>query len=413
VSRKSRIAWLLVLGHAALSASAFAQSSDDTALATELFNAGRALMHDGNYAQACPKLAESARLDAKVGTLVRLGECEEKLGHLVPARAHWQQALNLARTTGDTRIGQVEEGVARIDKVVPKLVIVVASDATDVVVRLDGREMARATLGVAVPVEPGTHAVVASAEGKKTWSGSAETKADGAVTTMTVPPLQSESSGPPLPTPNAVEGGSPSHTPAPVNDTNGRQRIAGLVTGGVGLVAAGVGAVLGLEAISKNNDTNGSCVGDTCSATGVDARLAARTLANASTVSFLIGGAGVASGLALYFGAPRGLFSQRNVALGLGTLGLVTMGVGAGFAFYAKSKNDDSAGACQGLCMPDGSQARRDALSAADNATVAFVAGGALAAGGVVLWLAAPSGANIAVTPVVGAAPGLTVRAWW
>ena len=43
-------------------------------MATELFNAGRDLMTAGNFAAACPKLAESARLDVKVGTLGKLAE---------------------------------------------------------------------------------------------------------------------------------------------------------------------------------------------------------------------------------------------------------------------------------------------------------------------------------------------------
>lgn len=92
----------------------------DVALATELFNAGRDLMKDANYAAACPKLGESARLDPKVGTLARLAECEEGLGHVAVARSRWQQALNLAKTSGDPRTAHVEGELLRIDRVVPK-----------------------------------------------------------------------------------------------------------------------------------------------------------------------------------------------------------------------------------------------------------------------------------------------------
>jgi hypothetical protein len=55
--------------------------------AVEVFNAGKALEARGDYPAACQKFAESARLDARVGTFARLAQCEEKLGLAVHARS--------------------------------------------------------------------------------------------------------------------------------------------------------------------------------------------------------------------------------------------------------------------------------------------------------------------------------------
>ena len=74
--------------------------ADDEAVATQLFNAGRDLMKQGDYASACPKLAESARLKPTVGALARLAACEEHEKRLVSAYTRWQQALNVAALGG-------------------------------------------------------------------------------------------------------------------------------------------------------------------------------------------------------------------------------------------------------------------------------------------------------------------------
>jgi hypothetical protein len=175
----------------------------------------------------------------------------------------------------------------------------------------------------------------------------------------------------------------------------------------VGIASAAVGAVLGLSAISKNNQisndkaANGHCNGNQCDPAGADMRSSARTLANAATASLFIGGAGLASGLALYLGSPHGdekpgLLSQKNVGIGLVALGAVTAGVGAA---YAVQSGDSSI--------------QRDVRSEGDTATVAFIAGGACVLGGAVLWLSAGSTANIEVVPQAVGARGLSVRARW
>jgi hypothetical protein len=110
----------------------------------------------------------------------------------------------------------------------------------------------------------------------------------------------------------------------------------------------------------------------------------------------------------------EGSSTRRWIALGVGGLGIVGIGVGSVLGFVAISKRDQSnKGTDQGLCdastnkcFAAGRALRNDAESAATGSTIAFVAGGIALAAGAVLYLTAakgPSGATksgITISPV-------------
>jgi hypothetical protein len=87
---------------------------------------------------------------------------------------------------------------------------------------------------------------------------------------------------------------------------------------------------------------------------------------------------------------------QRGLGIGAGVVGLVGLGLGSAFGLLAKTKLDESnaAGQCNAndQCPPSGLSLRRTAEHEGTASTVAFAAGGALFAGGLVLYLSAPRG---------------------
>jgi len=92
---------------------------------------------------------------------------------------------------------------------------------------------------------------------------------------------------------------------------------------------------------------------------------------------------------------PEAGGTQRVVAWVLGGTG-VALGIGAGvLAVLAAGKNDDSKADCDPVdpnrCNPRGVSAREDAQSLATAATVTGLLGGLSLAGGVVLYVSAPS----------------------
>lgn len=85
--------------------------------------------------------------------------------------------------------------------------------------------------------------------------------------------------------------------------------------------------------------------------------------------------------------------TQRTVALIVGGLGVVGLGVAGYFTLSASSTFDDSDGECgpAGNCTSQGVTLRDDAQGEALVATVASIAGGVAVATAAVLWFTAPS----------------------
>src|SRR3954468_23197031 len=83
-------------------AHADAGGSDPTA-AIQLYDAAIKLTKTGDYAGACPKFAESERLDPQLGTLLHLADCFEKVGKTASAWARWKDAIDVATKTSDAR----------------------------------------------------------------------------------------------------------------------------------------------------------------------------------------------------------------------------------------------------------------------------------------------------------------------
>ena len=76
--------WTLLLFSWTISARAVAETSD-TAMAEALFQAGRACLERDRVEEACAKFSESQRLEPKLGTLLNLATCHEKLGKTASA----------------------------------------------------------------------------------------------------------------------------------------------------------------------------------------------------------------------------------------------------------------------------------------------------------------------------------------
>jgi len=113
--------------------------------------------------------------------------------------------------------------------------------------------------------------------------------------------------------------------------------------------------------------------------------------------------------------------TQRVIAIVVGSVGVVALGVGTVFALGAKSKYNDSLDECRvtnkDLCTSDGVSKREDARSAGNIATAGFLVGAGALVGAGILWFTAPSterGMALQVAPSVGTqGAGAMLRGRW
>jgi hypothetical protein len=286
-------------------------TDQEVALALRLFDEGRALLTAGKVAEACAKLEESRRLDPLPGTVLNLAVCHEKQGLAASAVAEFRSARAMAeRDHRNDRVALADEHLRSLEGHVSNLVIVVApgADLPDLTIRCDGSAVGRAAWGTRIPVDPGDHAIEATAPNKKPWSGAAKVSPDGDIQTVTVTALEDAAPHPaPVPVPPRPESPTPAQAHAPSRAVRSSEhqglstrRTIALVSAGVGLAGVGIGSYFGLVAFQKHGEAHGvSCTALPCDSSVIGQ---AASAAVASTVSFAAGLAGLALGAFLWFG---------------------------------------------------------------------------------------------------------------
>jgi hypothetical protein len=299
---------------------AIAQSSSpDVKAADALFASAKAAMERGDFATACPRFAESQRLDPATGTILNMGECEARAGRLAVALAHFQMA-RAALPAGDFRIPFADQKIAGLLKQVPRLVIKAPAGDYLHVLR-DGVEVPAASIGKPVPVDPGAHVCTLRMAGH-------------ADTVVEVPLAQGEERVVEL-APGAVEPAQhPPTTAAPpppsaaLASDGKTQRTLGLALGAGGALALAVGTVFGLVAKSTYDSALQHCPSGpaTCEPEGTSGGERAHSQASAATVSFVAAGVLLGLGATVYFTAPRSavragvtpIAGPKSAGLGIG-----------------------------------------------------------------------------------------------
>lgn len=259
----------------------------ERAAAEVLFEAGRVAMDAGDFDTACQKFEASLELDPAPGTLMNLGNCEEKRGRVASA---WERYVAAQRelTEADRRYAFVQTKIAELDPKVPRLTIVLADEAPEATeVRRDATNLT-GSLGVPLPLDPGTYAIEALAEGHEPRTFEVELEL-GESRELEVAPGEPLSAGP------GPEDGEP-HRFGPLT-----QRQWGYVVGGVGVVGVATALTAGGFAYREARTMDDHCDPQTrlCDAVGMDARETGGTLARVADIAGVVGVLGVGAGLAL------------------------------------------------------------------------------------------------------------------
>ncbi len=274
----------------------------DEAAAEALFLEAKKLAAEGKLGEACPKFAESNRLDRGAGTLIHLADCYEKNHQTASAWATFRDAASAAQGLRRTDWEKLATSrAAALEPKLARLTIKVVEPAEGIAVTRDGAPTSPASWSVAIPVDVGNHVVVASAPGRKAFKATVTVRADGDRSELVVPKLEPGATG--------ATGGvatTPAGSESDSGSSGSSQRTIGFVVGGIGIAVGAVGAVTGLIAMGKNNDSKTACPNDgpCASSAAVDASSSARTFGTVSTIGFIAGGVGLAVGAVLVVTAP-------------------------------------------------------------------------------------------------------------
>jgi len=235
-----RGAWraLRTLSLGALLAAAFPVRADEPppspSDADTLFDEGRALLEQGNAKAAQEKFEASNRLEASAGTFLNLGQCLEAQGKTASALIAYKRAIELGKSTNKPRhVETAEKFIAALEPRLSKIVVHAPDAPPDLQVTAVDGSGARVALGAideAIPVDPDTYTVEATAPKHTTWSSTVDATASGEVS-VTVPLLDATDSVKSGFRPDALF-------------------IGGAATAGAGLVLIAVGAGFGVATLN-------------------------------------------------------------------------------------------------------------------------------------------------------------------
>ncbi len=162
-----------------------ADEAGQEARALALFDEAKSLAAAGEYSQACAKFEAADRLTGWLGVELNLADCYARVGRTASAWLLWRKAAAKAEALHDDRAAYARERAAALE---PDLARLSITATESVEVRVDDVRLAAAELGVALPIDPGEHVVIANVGGRQMWSRRFTITA-GATVELAVPPV--------------------------------------------------------------------------------------------------------------------------------------------------------------------------------------------------------------------------------
>jgi len=303
---------------AALAISAFVSraAAQEESVAESLFREARDEMKHGDARAACPKFAESYRLDPSNGTLLNWALCEDALGNTATAWTKLRQFIDGAATS-DPRVALAKARAARLEALLPRVRLIVPPTAREATVRLDGVELREASLGEPIPVNPGEHVALvtlpsgASSETRFRIRAAEEiglelTVPESPPNRPVAPDVSASETSLSQPGPRTVELSARAFEVRKLRHTNDAERSIAYVAAGVGvsgLVAAGV---FGSFALGERDTFRQHCPGRVCQdQIGLNAARDGARDETVANVAFAVGAVAVIGSALLWWHSGR------------------------------------------------------------------------------------------------------------
>ena len=260
-----------------MSTSALAQppaktSPENAALAEALFQEATQAAGNGNYAEACPKFADSHRLDPGGGTVLALAHCYEADGKLASAWAAFEEAVAFAHRDGrKDREAEARERATALAPRISRVELVFEAPLPDMEVQRNGTSLPRSAWQSRLPLDPGPHVFRVSAPRYVSIEETVDVAEEGKTYRVELPALV------PVPEPPTADPDPPAPSPpaarAPVTRTpaggataasEASPPVLGYTLLGAGVVAAGIGTWFGVQALSDAREADRICPESEC-----------------------------------------------------------------------------------------------------------------------------------------------------
>jgi hypothetical protein len=294
---------------------ASAQTDEARASARAAATQGLHAMQEGRYKDALDLCTRAESLMHAPTHLLLIARVQTKLGHLVEAQEAYIKivrdhlAPNAPHAFVEAQATAADEQAALAPRVPTLKVDVEGATVSDAQVTIDGAPFPSALIGMASPVNPGSHTLAVSSS-----SATAEpvtvTIAEGAKQTVTL--TLKASAVAEAATPQESAPAAPDAAPdVPLKPHSGLA-TAGWVGIGIGVVGLGVGTVFVIKNHSDRNDANGLCGPSGCPESKrseiASFDSSADSASTLSWVSYGVGAAGLVTGAVLLWvshGKPK------------------------------------------------------------------------------------------------------------
>lgn len=213
-------------------------------VAQALFQDALALVDRGEWDAGCTKFEASMLLYPAASTLLNIARCHEHKQKLASAWSAYKRVLVLNReTVGDERRRAIDElasaEIAKLTPRLPKIKLTMSRPVLGVTLRKDGELLPGAAIGTELPVDVGEHEVAAEAPGHRPFHLRFDVK-EGVLRDVVI---------------DLVPEGE-------ADQRDGRPPRWAWVTGGAGLVFAGLSAGFRIDQAYVEGRQQGLCGGN-------------------------------------------------------------------------------------------------------------------------------------------------------
>ena len=301
----SRVAALaLVVASTGVGSAAYAQTDEARASARAAATQGLHAMQEGHYKEALDLCTRAESLMHAPTHLLLIARVQTKLGHLVEAQEAYIKivrehlAASAPHAFVDAQSAANDEQAALAPRVPTLKVDVEGATSSDMQVTIDGAPFASALVGMASPVNPGTHTLAVTSS-TATAEPVTVTIAEGArqAVTLTLKPSAVAEATPEPPASSTPE--APAEAPA----RHSGLAAAGWIGVGVGVAGLAVGTVFVIKNHSDRNSANGLCGSMGCPDSKrseiASFDKSANSASTLSWVSYGVGAAGLVTGAVL------------------------------------------------------------------------------------------------------------------